>query len=77
MHVMGVVEMNKNPYEEGTPEYDIFEAGIALERNRLLKVLDKYHHTFCGGPLENHPECTKTMEIRYLFDFMSGTKTLK
>lgn len=78
MHVMGVVQLSKkNPFEVGTAEYQIFEDGVAYERARLMKVLERYHDMFCGGPLEKHLDCVKTMEIRYLYDFISESKTLK
>lgn len=66
----------KNEYEEGTSEYLAFEAGISAERARLQKVLEKYHKTFCGGELSDH-DCDKTMQIRYLYDFVVETRSLK
>lgn len=72
---MGVAVMS-NKYEEGSPEAIAFEEGAEVERNRLRKVLDKYHKTFCGGDILDH-ECTKTMEIRYMYDFVVEARSLK
>lgn len=71
---MGVVGMNK--YEEGTPEFLTFEAGREAERVRLIKVVEKYHKTFCQGTLEDH-ECDKTMKIKYLYDYVVESRSLK
>lgn len=68
--------MSSSNYEEGTPEYEAYEAGVAAERARLRKVLEKYHKTFCGGELSEH-DCDKTMQIRYLYDFVVETRSLK
>lgn len=65
-----------NPYEEGSPEGIAYEAGLESERTRLRKVLDKYHKTFCGGDILDH-DCTKTMEIRYMYDFVVEARSLK
>jgi hypothetical protein len=65
-----------NAYEEGTPEHLAFEAGVEDERIRLRKVLEKYHKTFCSGDLSDHA-CDKTMQIRYLYDFVVETRSLK
>jgi hypothetical protein len=65
-----------NPYEEGTSDFLIYEAGVEAERTRLRKVLEKYHKTFCGGDMLDH-DCTKTMEIRYMYDFVVETRSLK
>ncbi len=66
--------MSKNPYEEGTQEFDIFEAGVAAERDRLVKILERYHNTFGEGDLKN--SSTK-MEIRYMYQFATEAKTVK
>lgn len=68
--------MSKNKYEEGTPEYLAFEEGLEAERVRLLKVLEKYHRTFCTGDLSDH-ECSKTMQIKYLYDYIIESRSLK
>jgi hypothetical protein len=65
-----------NPYEEGTSDFLAYEAGIEAERARLRKVLEKYHKTFCSGDLSDHA-CDKTMQIRYLYDFVVETRSLK
>tara|TARA_B110000503_G_scaffold62879_1_gene99499 strand:+ start:688 stop:897 length:210 start_codon:yes stop_codon:yes gene_type:complete len=69
--------MKKNNHEEGTLEYEAFNEGVQAERDRLLSVINKYHRTFCSGDLSEHEDCTKTMQIRYLYDFATETKTLK
>lgn len=65
-----------NIYEEGSPEAEAYSAGIEAERTRLRKVLDKYHKTFCGGDMLEH-DCTKTMEIRYMYEFVTEARSLK
>ena len=69
----------KRIYEDGTPEDLIFEEGVQAERDRLLAVLNKYHRTFCkeGSELAEHMDCVKTMQIRYLYEFVAETKTVK
>jgi len=64
----------KNIYEEGTPEYEAFEAGVTAERNRLLKVLEKYHRTFGEGTLE---QSNTTMQLRYMYDYVNESRSLK
>jgi hypothetical protein len=78
MDAMGVV-VSKNKYEKDTAEYQIFEEGVQAERDRLLSVLNKYHRTFCkdGSELSDHLACDKTMQIRYLYEFVAETKTVK
>lgn len=66
--------MSKNTYEEGTPEYEAFEAGVDAERTRLVKVIEKYHKTFGTGNIE---ESTTTMQIRYLYEFAMESRKLK
>jgi hypothetical protein len=68
--------MSKNTFEEGTPEFEAFEAGVQAERLRLRKILEKYHKTFCGGDLLDH-DCDKSMKINYLYNFVVETRTLK
>lgn len=70
------VVMSKNTYEEGTPEYSAFEQGVEAERARIIKIVEKYHRTFCNGDLTDH-ECDKTMQMRYLYEFVTESKTLK
>lgn len=70
------VVMGKNTYEEGTPEYEAFEAGVGSERARILKIVEKYHRTFCNGEITDH-DCDKTMQIRYLHEFVTESRTLK
>lgn len=69
----------KRLYEDGTPESVIFEEGVQAERARLLSVMNKYHKTFCksGSELSDHVDCDKTMQIRYLYEFVSESKTVK
>lgn len=66
--------MSKNTYEEGTPEYEAFEAGVEAERTRLKKVLEKYHQTFGQGDIT---QSNAKMEIRYLYDYVLETRSLK
>jgi hypothetical protein len=69
----------KRLYEDGTPEDVLFEEGVQAERDRLLAVLNKYHRTFCknGSELSEHLDCDKTMQIRYLYEFVAEVKTVK
>jgi hypothetical protein len=53
MDAMDVVKMSKNTFEEGTPEFEAFEAGVQAERLRLRKILEKYHNTFGSGHIED------------------------
>lgn len=66
--------MSKNMYEEGTPEYEAFNAGVESERIRLKKVLEKYHQTFGKGDIT---QSDAKMEIRYLYDYVAETRSLK
>jgi len=66
--------MSKNTYEEGTPEYEAFEAGVQAERTRLMKVLEKYHRTFGTGNLE---ESETTMQLKYMYDYVNESRSLK
>lgn len=69
----------KRIYEADTPEDVIFEEGVQAERDRLLAVLNKYHRTFCkdGSELADHMGCDKTMQLRYLYEFVAEVKTVK
>ncbi len=69
----------KRIYEPDTPEDAFFEEGVQAERARLLAVLNKYHRTFCKNEneLADHMDCDKTMQIRYLYEFVAETKTVK
>ena len=69
-----MVVVMKNKYEEGTPEYEAFEAGVAAERLRLRKILEKYHNTFGSGHIE---ESSTKMEIRYMYDYIIESRSLK
>lgn len=64
-------------YEEGSEAEAIFQEGAESERTRLMKVLNTYHKRFCEGLIEDHADCKKTMEIRYLYEFINETRTLK
>lgn len=71
---MGVAQLSKNKFEEGTPEYEAFEAGVAAERLRLRKILEKYHNTFGSGNVE---DSSTKMEIRYMYDYVNESRSLK
>lgn len=66
--------MSKNIYEEGTPEYEAFEAGVAAERVRLNKVLEVYHKRFGTGELK---ESETAMQIKYMYDYVNESRSLK
>ena len=73
MGATGVV-MAKNKYEEGTPEYEAYELGVREEQDRMLKVLKVYHQRFGEGDLK---DSTETMQIKYLYDYIMETRSLK
>lgn len=66
--------MSKNTYEEGTPEYEAFEAGVSAERERMMKVLKVYHQRFGKGEIA---ESESTMQIRYVYEFVNESRKLK
>jgi hypothetical protein len=66
--------MSKNVFAEGTPEYEAFEAGIQAERLRLRKILEKYHTTFGSGDIN---QSSTKMEIRYMYDYVNESRSLK
>ena len=57
----------KNPYSEGTPEYDLFMQGVEAERLRLKQILEKYHQNFGTGPIE---ESDTMMKIMNMYNFV-------
>ena len=57
----------KNPYSEGTPEYDVFMEGVEAERTRLKQILEKYHENFGTGAIES---CDTQMQIQYMYNFI-------
>ena len=69
-----MVAVAKNTYEEGTPEYEAFEAGVASERERMMKVLKVYHQRFGQGEIS---ESESTMQIRYVYEFVNAVRTTK
>lgn len=61
---------------EGTPEENIaYEKGIADERERMLKILKKYHSTFGAG--EDVSESTTVMQVKYMYNFIIESRPLK
>lgn len=68
------VVMSKNKYEKDTPEYDAYELGVNDEQERMLKVLKVYHQRFGEGDLKDSAE---TMQIKYLYDYIMETRSLK
>lgn len=69
-----MVAVAKNTYEEGTPEYEAFEAGVESERERMMKVLNVYHQRFGQGEIS---ESESTMQIRYVYEFVNAVRTTK
>lgn len=60
----------------GTPEEEAaYEQGVADERERMLKVLAKYHSTF-GGDEEISNSTTK-MDVKYMYNFIVETRSVK
>lgn len=53
---------------EGTPEeVAAYKQGVADERERLVKILKKYHDTFGSGDIETS---TTMMRIEYMYNFI-------
>lgn len=61
-------------YEEGSEAEAIYQEGVQDERLRLRKVLEKYHQTFGQGDIK---ESSAKMEIRYLYDYVMESRSLK
>jgi hypothetical protein len=57
----------KNPYSEGTPEYNLFMEGVGAERTRLKQILEKYHENFGIGAIESSDT---QMQIQYIYNFI-------
>ena len=68
------VVVSKNIYEEGTPEFEAFEAGVEAERTRLNKVLAVYHKRFGQGEIN---ESETAMQIRYMYEYVNESRSLK
>jgi hypothetical protein len=59
---------------EGTPEeVAAYEQGIADERERLLKILTKYHENFGSGDLENSDTM---MQVKYVYNFIIEARSV-
>jgi iron uptake system EfeUOB component EfeO/EfeM len=57
----------------GTPEeVAAYKQGIADERERLVKILKKYHDTFGSGDIETS---TAMMRIEYMYNFIIETRS--
>ena len=63
----------RNPYSEGTPEYNVFMQGVEAERTRLTQILSKYHQNFGSGPIETSET---QMQIQYMYNFVVEKRTL-
>lgn len=63
----------RNPYTEDDPNSKVFMEGVNAERERLMKLLKLYHSRFGEGTLE---ESNSKMEIRYMYEFVSGKEAL-
>jgi hypothetical protein len=57
----------KNPYTEGTPEYEVFMQGVEAERLRLKQILEKYHENFGTGPID---QSETMMRIMHVYNFI-------
>jgi hypothetical protein len=52
----------------GTPEeVAAYNQGVADERDRLLKILTKYHENFGSGNIENSDTM---MQVQYMYNFV-------
>ena len=61
---------------EGTPEeMAAYEKGLSDERERMLKILKKYHATFGTG--EDISESTTIMQVKYMYNFIIESRPLK
>ncbi len=60
---------------EGTPEeMAAYERGIADERERIVKILKKFHQTFGSGDIS---ESSTMMETTYMYNFIMDTRPVK
>lgn len=61
---------------EGTPEeMAAYEKGIEAERERMLKILDKFHDNFGGD--EEISESKTSMQIKYMYNFIMDVRPVK
>lgn len=63
----------RNPYQEDDPNYKVFLEGVNAERERLKKLLNLYHSRFGEGPIDTS---LSKMEIRYMYEFVSGKEAM-
>jgi hypothetical protein len=60
----------------GTPEEMIaYNQGVADERDRMLKILTKYHSTF--GKTESLEVSDASMLIKYMYNFIVESRPVK
>jgi hypothetical protein len=60
---------------EGTPEeMAAYQKGIEAERERILKILRKFHQTFGSGDIA---ESTTMMETKYMYNFIIDARPVK
>lgn len=60
----------------GTPEEEAaYNKGVADERDRMLKILVKYHETFGKG--EEVSESDASMNIKYMYNFIVESRPVK
>ena len=60
----------------GTPEEEAaYQQGVSDERERMLKILKKYHETFGGD--EELSDSTTKMDVKYMYNFIMETRSVK
>lgn len=60
----------------GTPEEEAaYLKGVEDERERMLKVLKKYHDTFGGD--EDISKSSTSMNIEYMYNFIVESRPVK
>lgn len=60
----------------GTPEEETaYQKGVEDERERMLKILKKFHSTF--GKEEDIAESTTSMSVKYMYNFIVESRPVK
>jgi hypothetical protein len=52
-----------------------FDAGVQDERARIKKIFDRYHQAICHGVMEDHPDCEKSMSLKYIYEYLTEKQT--
>lgn len=52
-----------------------YEKGVEDERERFMKILQKFHNTFGKG--EDISESTTSMSVKYMYNFIIESRPVK